>query len=61
MTGWTASSFSTLVNWFPLASIVSSTDSLGINFLIVASEHEPTRAVSDFRAVHITDSQISSP
>ena len=61
MTGWTASSFSTLVNWYPLTSVVSSVDSLGVNFLVVASERDPTLAVSDFRSYKITDSQLTSP
>ena len=58
---WTASSFSTLVNWYPLTSVVSSVDSEGINFLVVASERDPILAVSDFRSYKITDSEITNP
>lgn len=58
---WAISSFSTLVNWYPLTSIVSSTDSEGINFLVCASERAPILAVSDFRSYKITDSQLTVP
>jgi len=58
---WTSSSFSTLVNWYPLTSVVSSVDSVSINFLVVASERDPILAVSDFRSYKITDSQITVP
>lgn len=59
--GWARSSFSTLVNWYPLTSIVSSMDSRSINFQVVASERDPILAVSDFRAYKITDSQLTIP
>lgn len=58
---WAKSSFSTLVNWYPLTSIVSSVDSVSINFQVVASERDPILAVSDFRSYKITDSQITEP
>lgn len=58
---WVTSSFSTLVNWYPLTSIVSSVDSVSINFQVVASERDPILAVSDFRSYKITDSQITEP
>lgn len=58
---WAASSYSSDVNWLPLTSIVSSVDSTGVNFLVVASEHDPTLAVSDFRAAIATEFQITNP
>jgi hypothetical protein len=58
---WVKSSFSTLVNWYPLSSVLSTQDGASIDFFVTASEVHPTLAVEGFRAYHITDSELTIP
>ena len=60
MPGWSASTSSTH-NWDILSSVVSSTDSLSVQFVVSADDDHAVIAIDDFSAWQSKDTMFGEP